>query len=84
MEQEIIWALGLILSFGIFVMVMVVKLQQNKKLGKHYMMADLKLKRLREDSPTRKRLEAAQKMFAKGWEVIRVIADKSTGFHSLE
>uniref|UniRef100_A0A7S0RL63 KIF-binding protein n=1 Tax=Chlamydomonas leiostraca TaxID=1034604 RepID=A0A7S0RL63_9CHLO len=69
--NETVYLIALIFTLGIFVFVMVLKYMQQKKLGKHYCLADIKLKRLSADSPTRKRLEAAKAMFEKGWQVLQ-------------
>lgn len=67
--NETIYLIAVVISLVIFVGIMIARYLQNKELSKNYCMAELKLKKLPKDSPTRKRIEAAQKMFEKGWEV---------------
>lgn len=68
--NETLYLIGLIFAIGILVFVTVLRLTQQKKLGKHYCMSDIRLKKLSTNSPTRKRVETAKALFEKGWKVL--------------
>lgn len=53
----------------VLVGVLIMRYLHNRSLAKHYIMADLKLRKLSPASPTRKRLTVAKQLFDKGWKV---------------
>ncbi len=69
MEKETLLGLGVIVTALLALLLWFLRHQHLKSLQKHYALCKLNLRRLPASSPTRKRIEVAQKTFALGWKV---------------
>ncbi len=67
--NETVYFIAICVSLVILVIVLVMRYFSNQALEKHYIMVDLKLRKLSPASPTRKRLTVAKQLFEKGWKV---------------
>lgn len=67
----VVYLIGVGFALLIFAGALYYKYDQSTKLANHYILANIKLQKLPQDSATRKRLAKAKELFQEGWKVLK-------------
>ncbi|KAL6765923.1 hypothetical protein V8C86DRAFT_2451898 [Haematococcus lacustris] len=69
--KETVLLIALVIAVAVAIGAFVARWAFQRQMAKHYIMADLKLRRLAPASPTRRRLTVASQLFQKAWKALK-------------